>query len=87
MWSKRLLGSVGVGQSPDSYGLSLGFKTPSNSSGLPQFSRHTQVGEDGELYAGVGITWTDDDQLQTVAVRLAGAAGSDRGDSPAQAPE
>lgn len=72
MWSKRLLGSVGVGQSPDSFALSLGFKTPASSSGVPQFSRQTQMAEDGELYTGVGISWTDEDGLDSVIVHLAG---------------
>ncbi len=76
MWSKRLLGSVGVGASPDTYAVGLGFKTPSTSTGIPQFSRHTTVGENGELFAGVGVTWTDEDELQNVIVRLAGAAAS-----------
>ena len=72
MWSKRLLGSVGVGQSPDSFALSLGFKAPASSSGVPQFSRYTQMAEDGELYTGVGVSWTDEDGLDSVIVRLAG---------------
>lgn len=59
------------GQS-DSYSLHLGYKAVSASRALPQYSRHS-VGEDGQHYDTVSLTWTDEDKESAVLERLAGS--------------
>lgn len=62
-----------INKKADSYSLHLGFKSESQSRALPQYSRHT-VGEDGQAYDTVSLTWTDNDREAAVLERLAGAS-------------